>query len=114
MTGRIVREIRVQSSPNEIGMTGWMLAVYFIAWAGPMPKSQLFWIGTLTRLATGLSVCLTSSASLAAAAAAASAVALESSPGVGASEDELFVLCAETLTAMMETIATMYMARLRL
>src|SRR5271154_274873 len=110
MTGIIVREIRFQSSLNLIGMTGWMLAVYLKALAGPMPKSQLFWIGTLMRLATGLSVCLTSSASFAACAAAASAAVLESSPAVGASEDggilspvlcagELFVPCAETLMA---------------
>ena len=42
-----------QSLLMETGMTGWMLAVYFIASAGPMPKSQLFWIGTLIRSATG-------------------------------------------------------------
>ena len=45
--------MRFQSSLMETGTTGWMLAVYFIACAGPMPKSQLFWMGTLMRLATG-------------------------------------------------------------
>jgi hypothetical protein len=49
MTGRMVRRMRFQSLLMEIGMTGWMLAVYFIALAGPMPKSQLFWMGTLMR-----------------------------------------------------------------
>jgi len=39
-----------------MGTTGWMFAVYFMACAGPMPKSQLFWIGTLMRLATGFEV----------------------------------------------------------
>src|ERR1035438_3506581 len=53
MTGRMVRTMRFQSSLMEMGTTGWMLAVYFIALAGPMPKSQLFWIGTLMRAATG-------------------------------------------------------------
>ena len=53
MTGRMVRMMRFQSLLMENGTTGWMLAVYFIALAGPMPKSQLFWIGTLMRLATG-------------------------------------------------------------
>jgi hypothetical protein len=52
MTDRMVRMIRFQFSLMESGTTGWILAVYFIACAGPMPKSQLFWIGTLTRLAT--------------------------------------------------------------
>ena len=45
--------MRFQSLLMESGTTGWMLAVYFIASAGPMPKSQLFWIGTLMRAATG-------------------------------------------------------------
>ena len=59
----MVRTITFQSSLIEIGITGWMLAVYFIALAGPMPKSQLFWMGTLIRLATGLLSFLASSAS---------------------------------------------------
>ena len=53
MTGMMVRMMRFQSLLMDIGMTGWMLAVYFIALAGPMPKSQLFWMGTLMRPATG-------------------------------------------------------------
>src|SRR5208283_2563717 len=71
MTGRIVRTIRFQSLLMEIGTTGWMLAVYFIALAGPMPKSQLFWIGTLMRAATGFWSFLASSASWAALSSAA-------------------------------------------
>jgi len=52
----------------ETGITGWMLAVYFIALAEPMPKSQLFWVGTEMRLATGLLSFLASSACSSAAA----------------------------------------------
>src|SRR5271157_2868943 len=62
----MVRVMRFQSSLIESGMTGWTLAVYFIAFAGPMPKSQLFWMGTLMRLATGFWSFLASSASAAA------------------------------------------------
>src|ERR1039458_644344 len=65
MTGRIVRVMRFQSSLMENGITGWMLAVYFIAFSGPMPKSQLFWMGTLMRLAMGFWSFLASSASAA-------------------------------------------------
>src|ERR1035441_8181269 len=65
LTGMIVRVMRFQSSLMESGITGWMLAVYFIALAGPMPKSQLFWMGTLTRLAMGFWSFLASSASAA-------------------------------------------------
>src|ERR1700681_3517357 len=63
MNGRIVRLIRFQSWFKVKGMTGWTFAVYLMASAGPIPKSQLFWIGTLIRLATGFSVFLTKSAS---------------------------------------------------
>src|SRR5208283_730884 len=63
MTGMMVRRMRFQSLLMEIGTTGWMLAVYFIALAGPMPKSQLFWMGTLMRAATGFWSFLASSAS---------------------------------------------------
>src|ERR1019366_5327678 len=65
MTGRMVRTMTFQSSLMESGTTSWMLAVYFIALAGPMPKSQLFWMGTLTRLAMGFCSFLASSASAA-------------------------------------------------
>ena len=49
---------------SENGITGWMLTVYFIASACPMPKSQLFWNGTLMRFATGFCSFLARSASL--------------------------------------------------
>src|SRR5262245_12458070 len=71
MTGRMVRVMRFQCSLIENGITGWMLAVYFMAWAGPMPKSQLFWMGTLMRLATGFWSFLASSACSSLAAAGA-------------------------------------------
>src|ERR1700710_561093 len=54
MTGRMVRMISIQFSLMEMGTTGWMFAVYFMACAEPMPKSQLFWIGTLISAATGV------------------------------------------------------------
>src|SRR5271165_1565101 len=63
MTGMMVRMIRFQSLLMEIGTTGWMLALYCIALAGPMPKSQLFWMGTLMRAATGFWSFLARSAS---------------------------------------------------
>jgi hypothetical protein len=61
MTGRIVRTMRFQSLLKDSGTTGWTFAVYFIAFASPMPKSQLFWIGKLMRLATGFCSFLASS-----------------------------------------------------
>jgi hypothetical protein len=36
-TGRMVREIRFQSSPSEIGMTGWMFSVVCEASPSPYP-----------------------------------------------------------------------------
>ena len=69
MTGTIVRRMRFQSLVIEIGMTGWMLSVYFVASAGPMPKSQLLWSGTLMRAAIGFCVFFASSASLSSATA---------------------------------------------
>jgi hypothetical protein len=60
----MVRTMRFQSWLMPTGTTGWMLAVYFIAFAGPMPKSQSFWMGTLMRSATGFWSFLASSAAL--------------------------------------------------
>ena len=80
MNGTMVRTMSFQSWFNMSGMTGWMLPVYFMAFAGPMPKSQLFWIGTLIRLATGFWVCLANSTEL----SGASAAVLSSAGGSGA------------------------------
>src|SRR5450631_623963 len=104
MTGMMVRMMRFQSVLMESGMTGWTLAVYFIALAGPMPKSQLFWIGTLMRLATGFWSFLAKSASCAAWSSAAS----ETSLVVGAIESGWvlsLMLCAGTLMIIAHTNA---------
>src|SRR5271170_3099566 len=63
MTGTMVRMMRFQCSSSEMGITGWMFTLYCMAWLGPMPKSQLFWKGTLIRFATGFWSFLARSAS---------------------------------------------------
>src|SRR5580692_1722374 len=84
MVGTMVRVMRFQLLLSVIGMTGWTLTVYFIARDGPMPKSQLFWMGTLMRLETGFWSFLASSASLACASSPAPPSPEEGVPAVAA------------------------------
>ena len=67
MIGRIVREMRFQSSVRWMGMTGWTFIVNRHPCSStPMSTSQFAWIGTLIRLATGFWSCFASSSSFAA------------------------------------------------
>ncbi len=71
--GTIVRAMRFQSSLSEMGITGCTLTLYWNPSPfGPAPKSKLFWMGTLMRLATGLESFLASSAAAALSSVAAS------------------------------------------
>src|SRR5271165_5684181 len=51
--GVIQRTMRFQSFDTLTGITGWINVTFWERSAGPMPKFQVGWTGTLMRLATG-------------------------------------------------------------
>src|SRR4051812_3861568 len=52
-SGTMVRDRRRRRSLNLMGITGWMLSVFWVCFRGPTSKSMLFWNGTEMRSATG-------------------------------------------------------------
>jgi hypothetical protein len=60
----MVRVMMFQSSLTEMGITGWMLRMFWLRLFGPTFRLVLFWNGTLIRLPTGFWASLASSSAL--------------------------------------------------
>src|ERR1035441_128060 len=74
-----------------------------MALAEPMPKSQLFWMGTLMRLATGFDSFLASSAAAAlssVAASCANAVVVENASALTSARRMRFCLCVVFIVSL--------------
>jgi hypothetical protein len=60
----MVRVMMFHSSLTEMGITGWMLRMFWLRLSGPTFRLVLFWNGTLIRLPTGFCASLASSSAL--------------------------------------------------
>src|SRR5574338_268682 len=64
ITGTMVRVMMFQSLFTSMGITGWMLRMFWVFRSGPKLRLVLFWKGTLMRLPTGFWASLASSTAL--------------------------------------------------
>src|SRR5689334_15932785 len=64
ITGTMVRVMMFQSLLTEIGITGWMLRMFWVPFSGPKLRLVLFWNGKLIKLPTGFCASFANSSSL--------------------------------------------------